>query len=136
MLLVETYLAPSKIHGIGLFARHFIPRGTLISKFRPGFDLVIPKEELSSLSPPVIGQVEKYAYRSRITGDYILCGDDQRFTNHADVPNTVCLIDKVSTHPEDLDCYASRDISAGEEITNDYTEFDMDWSDSTALRTA
>jgi len=46
MLLVKTKLGPSKIHGIGLFVDEFIPKGTIVWKFVPGFDLKFTKEEV------------------------------------------------------------------------------------------
>lgn len=127
MLLVPTYLDKSDIQGIGLFAKDYIPEGTMISKFQPGFDLVIPKDDLLKLSSPVIEQVARYSYQNKETLDYILCSDDQRFVNHADEPNVLCKMPENSTNPDDQECYAVRDIHPGEEITNDYREFDMNW---------
>ena len=47
MLLVDARAGLSEIHGIGLIAQEFIPKGTCIWKFQEGFDLAIPEEEIS-----------------------------------------------------------------------------------------
>ncbi len=52
MLLVKTKIGQSKIHGIGIFAEQFIPKGTVIWKFMSGFDLKVSKEQLEKLSYP------------------------------------------------------------------------------------
>lgn len=45
-MYVKTKIAPSKIHGIGLFADEFIPEDTIIWKFTKGFDLKFTKEQV------------------------------------------------------------------------------------------
>ena len=46
MLLIKTKIQESRIHGIGLFADEFIPKGTEIWKFTPGFDMKFTREEI------------------------------------------------------------------------------------------
>ena len=72
MLLVKTKLGQRKIHGIGLFADEFIPKGTLVQKFEPDFDLIISQDELSKLSNVAKDEFLKYAYKHRETGKLIL----------------------------------------------------------------
>jgi len=62
MLLVKTSIGPSKIHGIGLFATQFIPKGEVLWRFEPGFDLELSKDDILRLSPPAQVQVLKYSY--------------------------------------------------------------------------
>lgn len=111
MLLVKARAGLSKIHGIGLIAREFIPQGTRIWEFRPGFDLLLTEQEVSALSPAARDQVLWYAYFNPNERVYVLSGDDDRFTNHSDDPNTGN--DGVTT-------FARRDIPAGDENTWDY----------------
>ncbi|MDP3763021.1 MAG: SET domain-containing protein [bacterium] len=120
MILVKTKIGPSKIQGIGLFAQQFIPKGTLVQKFMPGFDLIIPESEIPKLSEPAREQFLKYAYKNK-DGQYILCFDDTRFLNHSDNPN---LISNDPTEEIDI---AARDIQKGEELTVNYKEFDADF---------
>lgn len=126
MLLVNAQAGDSRIHGIGLIAHEFIPAGTRIGVFQPGFDLVIPEEALASLSAPARQQALHYAYFDPRQRVYVLSSDDDRFTNHSDEPNT-------ANDREDA-TYALRDIQAGEEITWDYREWGGLQSSSAAAR--
>ena len=111
MLLVDARAGLSKVHGIGLIAQQFIPKGTCIWKFQEGFDLVIPEYEISRLSDPARDQVIWYAYYEKSTQEYILSSDDDRLTNHSDTPNSANIGEET---------YAIVDIQPGEEITWDY----------------
>ena len=121
-MLVRTRIGPSRIEGTGVFADEFIPKGTIIWRFQPGFDVLVTPEVEARLSPPALEQVRKYAYIDVDTGEKILCSDDSRFFNHADDPNAG--IDPEKPDPE-VDV-ALRDIAAGEELTCDYRTFDAD----------
>ncbi len=124
MLLVKTTLGPSSIHGIGLFAAEFIPKGTPIWKYQDGFDFKIDKASVEKLSAESRSETLKYAYLSTLSNQYILCSDDARFFNHSDHPN--CEEITYPTEPEGVDI-AARDIQAGEELTCDYRDFDADF---------
>ncbi|MFW6079231.1 MAG: SET domain-containing protein [Gemmatimonadota bacterium] len=124
MLLVETRLAPSSIHGIGIFADRFIPEGTTVWAFVSGFDLVVDPDELSRLSEPARRQFRKYSYLDPHLRKYVLCFDDARFMNHADEPN---LLDTPTSAEGMGVTVAARDIEAGEELTCDYSTFDAEW---------
>lgn len=115
MLLIDASAGPSPIHGTGLFANEFIPAGTTIWVLKPGFDVVMTKQELERLPSGVQEQIRRYIYVDVVTGQYILCSDDAKFMNHADSPNTKTEGDRT---------WAVRDIQRGEELTADYREFD------------
>lgn len=115
MLLVRTTIGLSNIHGIGIFAAEFIPKDTIIWKFQPGFDLKLSEEAIQQLAPPALEQTLKYSYLEN--GEYILCSDDARFFNYSRTPN--CTTDELKRYT-----IAARDIQAGEELTEDYEEFD------------
>jgi SET domain-containing protein len=112
MLTVTTRIAASPIHGIGLFAAQDIPRGTVIWRLVPEFDLVFDKETFERLPEPARIQVNRYSYLASERGAYVLCGDDARFMNHSATPNTF--------EESEARTVAARDIAAGEEITCDY----------------
>jgi hypothetical protein len=114
-------LDKSLVHGIGLFAAEFIPEGTVIWRFHPAVDIMLTLEQIASLSPPCREQIERYSYRERCSGKYVLCGDDARFFNHAAVPNCIDL----DGDGEDI-TVSRRDIPYGEELTCDYALFDLD----------
>ena len=49
MLTVSTYVAPSAIEGLGVFAGEFIERGRLMWSLNPKFDIFIYREEIEGL---------------------------------------------------------------------------------------
>ncbi|HYS81601.1 MAG TPA: SET domain-containing protein-lysine N-methyltransferase, partial [Anaeromyxobacteraceae bacterium] len=87
MLLVKTYLAPSRIHGIGLYAGQPIPSGTVVWRLHPAIDLELTDADLAALSEPAREQIRRYTYLDLVRGTHVLCGDDARFFNHSDHPN-------------------------------------------------
>ncbi len=114
MLLVRAWVGASKIHGLGLIAHEFIPKGTLVWKLDPEFDLVLPAGKVHALPEFPKEQFLYYAFIDPLSKRYVLCSDDARFTNHSDDPNC--------TLTGDFD-YAIRDIYEGEELTDDYNQY-------------
>lgn len=122
MLLVKTRLGMSDIHGIGLFAAEFIREGTVVWRSHPAVDIRLAEEQILGLPEPCREQIQKYSYREKHSGLYVLCGDDARFFNHSAEPN---CIDVFGGEGEDL-TVAARDVEQGEELTCDYALFDLD----------
>ena len=120
MLLVKTTVKPSKIHGLGLFALQFIPKGCEIWKFTSGFDQKFSREQI--LKFPKLLQIYlcKYAWRSQKSKLYILAVDDAKYFNHSEEPN--CL-SEYRTNEEEVVTVGIRDIQIGEEITDNYSSF-------------
>ena len=116
MLKIRTRLAPSAIHGIGLFADEPIAAGTVVWEYDPHFDVAFSEAHLGSLSAAARQQVERYSYFEEALACHVLCGDDARFMNHSPTPNTEEL---------EMCTVAARDIAVGEEITADYRTFDV-----------
>jgi uncharacterized protein len=125
MTLVKIEVKASAIHGLGCFAAEPIAVGQLIWKFDGQYDHVLKKEFIETLPAAAKENLLNYAFVSKTTGDYILCSDDSRFTNHSPTANVVCVIPP-GTVNNDLECYAIRPILPGDEITNDYREFDAE----------
>ena len=119
MLLVKTFLAPSRIHGIGLFATERIRAGTVVWRLHPAIDLELTDDELEALAEPAREQLRKYTYTDLVRKKLVLCGDDARFFNHEDAPNCLDYPDA-----EGGKTVAARDIEAGEELTSDYAKLD------------
>lgn len=111
MLLIDTYLDRSPIHGIGVFAGQDIAEGALIWRFDPVIDRVISLDEFAELPPRTQAMVTRYAEFYPNESIFILSGDNDRFMNHCTKPNT---------RSESRHAYANRSISAGSEITCDY----------------
>lgn len=117
MLLIPTYVAPSSIEGVGVFAEAPIAAGTLIWRLDPALDRLIPRGEVAGLDPLFQRFVERYSYPYPHDPDRLIVElDNGRFMNHSDAPNTVF---------SDPDAgFTLRDIAAGEELTCNYAEFD------------
>jgi hypothetical protein len=120
MLLIPTRLAPSKIHGLGVFAAAPIAGGTPVWRFEQGLDMEFAPDIAERFSEHVRAFFSRYGYLDRNLNRLILCFDDARFVNHSDTPNvgTDYVRDAYG-----LDV-ALRDIAAGEELTMDYAGFE------------
>ena len=114
MLLVRAWVGPSKIHGLGLIAHEFIPKGTVSWKLVPGFDAILSEEEVKDLPQSAQEQVKYYGFFHASFKKYILCADDDRFTNHSEEPNQKFYGDY---------SIAIRDIDSGEELTDNYGDY-------------
>ncbi len=121
MMTIKTMAKASPIAGTGLFADEFVPKGAIVWKFIPGLDSAFTKTEVEDLSEPHRSEILglEHAYISKQTGRYVDCGDDAKYVNHSDTPNITA-----QSGEEEEDCIAIRDIQKGEEITQDYREFD------------
>lgn len=116
MLRVKTKVGPSIIHGMGLFADEFIPKGTCIWQFDHGFDIDV----LITLLDQFPKDLKKwlYTYGWKHEDHYYLPLDDARYVNHAGTgANTTTEDDPFSP------VFAIKDISQGDEITCDYFKF-------------
>jgi SET domain-containing protein len=117
MLMVSTYLAPSSIEGLGVFASEFIGRGRLMWSLNPKFDIFIRTDEIESYPAHLQDYIARYTYpHLEMPGVVILDSDNGKFMNHSLTPNTdFRIFDKG---------YALTDIAPGEELTCNYHEFD------------
>lgn len=122
MMLVRTLVAPSAIHGLGLFAAEFIARGTPIWRFVPGFDQEFSAEQVEALPAVANEHLRWFGYLRQPGGEVILSGDHGCFMNHAATPNTGASPEAASP----VTTVALCDIAPGEEITCDYFAFDAD----------
>jgi SET domain-containing protein len=122
MLLIRTRVAPSRIHGLGLFTVHAVPAGTPVWRLVPGFDRVYRAAEVAAWPAPAREFVEWFGYRRAEDGAWVLSGDHACFMNHAVSPNT----GTPPGQPGALVTVALRDLAAGEELTCDYFAFDAE----------
>lgn len=119
-MLVKTRVAPSTIHGMGLFAVEAIPCGTPIWRFEAGFDREFTPEQFAALPPDARAHVRWFAFLDLKSSSWVLSGDHSCFMNHSADPNTGAPND--ATRP--VVTTALRDIGAGEELTCNYRDFD------------
>jgi hypothetical protein len=121
MMLVETFVGPSAIEGVGIFAGGWIRAGTPIWTFDPRFDLEVSKAELIAKPSCVRNLMVRYAYPYHENHEVLIYeSDNGRFMNHSFTPNT-------DFKPQ-VEAYALCDIAPGEEITCDYREFDPNFA--------
>ncbi|MFY9620648.1 MAG: SET domain-containing protein [Pyrinomonadaceae bacterium] len=119
MLLVRTELKASRIHGYGLFAAERIAAGRVIWRFTPGLDAAVPLESIASQPSIIRDFINRYCSLDPPRNRFVVYMDDTRFINHSFQPN-------VWLDQEHDILVASRDIEAGEEITEDYSETEWD----------
>lgn len=114
MMMVETVLKPSPIHGLGVFLLHPARRGDLIWRFDSRVDRIYTEAEIITLPEHVAAYLRTYSTFHAATGLYVLCGDNGRYFNHAEAPTT--LSDAISFGSD----HAAHDLPAGTELTSDY----------------
>jgi len=83
MLLVKTYLDKSKIHGIGLYADQFIPKGKAAYERSPNLDINLSKKSFNKLDYYSKKQIKHYGHMSLKRNKWHLAFDDIRFCNHS-----------------------------------------------------
>lgn len=127
---IEEYaeVKSSDIHGFGLFAKKFIPKGTIWWHARPQDVLIITKDQFLTLDSSLKNSLMNDFMHSLLTYSYyedeldalIFCLDDSRFVNHSFNGNS-----GVSDDESGFYAVAIRDIQAGEEITEDYSKYTL-----------
>jgi SET domain-containing protein len=114
MLLFDTELRLSPIHGIGVFLLENVSKGETIWRFDSRIDRVYSDQELASMPSRMQEFLRTYSTWHQASGLWVLCGDNGRHFNHSDSPNT---------HSKGIafgDDIAAADIPAGTELTTDY----------------
>src|SRR5450631_355250 len=113
MLLVKTYLAKSKVHGLGVFAGQSIRKGAKIWRFVYGFDRFYTRKRLAKLPKQARDYINLHGYQWK--HEILLSMDYDTFMNHSENPNT-------DFHNGFV--IARSNIRKGDEITNDYRAFE------------
>jgi SET domain-containing protein len=116
MLLVKTFLGPSKIHGVGLFAAEPIATGAVVATFDTVWDHAFTEAQLEQM-PRLLGDyIRTYAYIvSSKPGLYFISLDSERFINHSRYPN---LVENGEFH------VAAHHIQENEELTVNYADLE------------
>jgi len=101
--------------GYGVFATHFIPKGT-ITYVKDSLELEITPEAYGQYSPEMQEVIEKYSYIDE-KGTRIVSWDFAKYVNHC------CNCNTMSTgYGFEL---AIRDIQPGEQLTDEYGIFNI-----------
>ena len=124
MYIFEVRVKKSNINGRGVFAREDIPQGSIVWEYRSDHDLSFTIKEYEKMDVDQRKEMHHSAYLSPWTGVWICPPPDDPacFTNHSPNNNLSVKFDtNISPEPFFI---ANRDIKIGEEITNNYREFD------------
>ncbi len=119
MIHIKYKLDKSGVHGIGIFADQDIKKGELIFTASSVLDVNITQEQFDSLAEQEQAQVRYWGFFDQPTQKWHVDFDHIHFINHSYTPNTTQEL----SHPEAY-ITASRDIQAGEELTQNYLEFE------------
>lgn len=103
--------------GYGVFATEFIPKGTIVW-ILDDLDQKFDEEYLAKVDPAQRDRLLKYSFRDE-QGFYILCWDIARYVNHSFNSTLIATPYKFEL--------AAKDIYPGEEITDDYGYFNLDY---------
>lgn len=114
MMMVETELRPSPIHGLGVFITEPVRAGQLIWRFDSRIDRVFSDAELRQMPERLESFLKTYSTLHAGLKLWVLCGDNGRHFNHSDAPNTRSLGIAFG------DDVAAVDMPAGTELTSDY----------------
>lgn len=119
-MLIPVRVAPSRIHGLGLFAVEAIPAGTPVWRFQPGFDQMFSPAAFAALPAPAQAHLRWFGFVRAEDGGWVLSRDHACFMNHSASPNTGAA----GAGGGEVMTVALRDLAAGEELTCDYRTFD------------
>ena len=114
MMMVDTELRASCIHGIGVFLAQPVRAGDVIWRFDSRIDRVFSNEEFLEAPERLQRFLRTYSTLHADLGLWVLCGDNGRHFNHSDAPNTRSLGIAFG------DDVAAVDMEAGTELTTDY----------------
>ena len=115
MMMCETELRPSPIHGIGVFLLEPVKAGQLIWRFDSRIDRIYSEAEVASLPTRMRRFIQTYSTWHEGLKLWILCGDNGRHFNHSARPSTMS---EAVGFGDDV---ALTDLPAGAELTSDYT---------------
>lgn len=124
MYIKRIKVANSSIDGKGVFANESISKGEIVWIFSKGHDFAITDQEFQNLPQTKKDHLQHTAYLSPWTKLWVFppSDDPAEYTNHSTSNNLSVIFDKsVSSEPYFI---ANRDIKVGEELTNNYHEFD------------
>ena len=116
---IKYKLDRSDHHGIGLFAADDLKKGQLVYTASPLLDLNITKEQFDLLDEKEKQELRWWGFWDEQNKKWHCDFDVSKFINHAN-EGTVTQ----DTNHADAHLIAARDIAAGEELTQNYLEFE------------
>lgn len=121
MIHIKYNLAASNKHGIGLFADQEIKKGEVIYTASPILDLNITQEQFDSLNDSEKQEVLWWGFFDEPSQKWHVDFDVSKFINHS----YEATVTQDGEHDEAY-LVAVRDIVIGEELTQNYLEFESE----------
>lgn len=121
MIHVSYKLKASELHGVGLFANEDIKSGQLIYTASPLLDLNITQKEFDSLDKKEQDEILWWGFFDQPSQMWHVDFDVSKFINHS----YGATVTQDQSHDEAY-LIASRDIRSGEELTQNYLEFESE----------
>lgn len=118
MIYITYKILPSKTHGIGLFTDQDIKRGSVIYTPSPLLDVDISPEDFERLHENEKREIKYYGYFNKKTQKWHVAFDAIRVLNHSSGDDANVIQD------QEMIMTAKRDIAAGEELLQNYLDFD------------
>ena len=121
MILIKYKLNKSKNHGIGLFTDEHLKKGQLVYTASPLLDVNISQEQFDSLNEKEKQEVKYWGFWDEPNRVWHVDFDVSRFINHSFEPT-------LTQDPNQIQAYlvTTRDVEAGEELTQNYLEFETE----------
>jgi SET domain-containing protein len=121
MIHISYKLKASELHGVGLFANEDVKSGQLIYTASPLLDLNITQKQFDSLDKKEQDEILWWGFFDQPSQMWHVDFDVSKFINHS--------YDATVTQDEQHDeayLVAARDITVGEELTQNYLEFESE----------
>jgi hypothetical protein len=119
MMHIQYKLDRSKKHGIGLFTNEDLQQGQLVYTASPMLDVDITQAQFVSLNEREREEIRWWGFFDTPTQKWHVDFDVSKFINHATDAT-------VTQDPNHANAYlvTTRDVKRGEELTQDYLEFE------------
>lgn len=119
MVHIKYKLDKSKLYGIGLFSEENLKKGQVVYTASPLLDVNITQEQFDSLDEKEKAEIKYWGFWDEPNNAWHVDFDNSKFINHSYNPT-------LTQDPKHRDAYliAARDIKAGEELTQNYLEFE------------
>ncbi len=121
MIHIKYKLDKSGFHGIGLFADQDVLKGELVYSASPLLDVNISQEKFDMLTYLEKEEVKYWGFWVETDKVWHVDFDNSKFINHSNESN----LTQDSSH-QDAWLIAKRNIKKGEELTQNYLEFETE----------
>ena len=121
MIHVKYKLDKSNIHGVGLFTEENLKKGQVVYTASPLLDINITKEQFETLDDKEKQEMRRWGFWDKVNEMWHADFDVTRFVNHSENPTLT-----QDAKYKDAYLVATRDVKAGEELTQNYLEFETE----------